>query len=194
MARMFRHICLCVLLVTLIGCSSSKQPGALAQPQMSLERMYQNGREAYNAGKFDEAANNFARVVQVEPLHLKAWNNWGAALSRAGKGWEAIEKFQYVLLQEPRNAEAHYNWGAALARLNRHAEAVERFEQALAMKPTSDFLTPELQAKLQDYLGRQRERVQESDAIKVLTAPPGASPGTSAAPPQKKQCRVGTLC
>ncbi len=190
MALMFRHICLCALLVTLIGCSSSQQPDVPAPPQMSLERMYQNGREAYNAGKFDEAAIYFAQVVQVEPRHWKAWNNWGTALSRAGKGWEGIEKFQYVVLQEPRNAEAHYNWGAALARLNRHAEAVERFEQAMAMKPTSDFLTPELQAKLQDYLERQREKVQESDAIKVPTAPPGAS----AAPIQKKQCRVGTLC
>lgn len=193
MVLMCRSVCLWVLFVMLIGCSSSKQPGAPAQPQMSLERTYQTGREAYNAGKFEEAANQFARVVQVEPLHFKAWNNWGAALSRNGKGWEAIEKFQYVLQQEPRNAEAHYNWGAALARLNRHAEAVEHFEQALAMKPTSDFLTPELQAKLQDYLGRQRQAVQESDAIKMPTAPPAASSGTSAAP-QKKKCRVGTLC
>jgi tetratricopeptide (TPR) repeat protein len=160
----------------LIGCSGEKQGEAPALPPTTLARLYEQGREAYNAGKFDEAATHFAAVVQAEPLYLKAWINWGAALSRAGQGWEAIAKFQHVLQQDPRNAEAQYNWGAALARLNRHQEAVEHFEEAIAMKPTSEFLSPELQAKLQDYLYRQRQRVQESDAIKMPGVPPPSSP------------------
>jgi tetratricopeptide (TPR) repeat protein len=135
---------------------------------MTLEQTYQEGRAAYEAGKFDEAAEKFARVVSADPLHLNALINWGSALSQSGKPLQAIPKYQQALMQDPNKAEAYYNWGVALERLRRHQEAVAKYEQALALR--ADLLTPTLSR----YLENQRPLLQ--DNTQVGPSLPRASP------------------
>jgi tetratricopeptide (TPR) repeat protein len=166
MATSYR-LMLCVLLaVTLGACSNTTQSaGTTAPPTLTLEEIYQAGRIAYAAGRFDEAANNFARVVHDDPQHLNALINWGAALSRSGKPVEAIEKYEQAVLQDPNSAEAYYNWGVALERIGKHLEAIERYDKAIALK--AQLLTPELN----QYLQRHRAAKQDTQIKSVPVKP-----------------------
>jgi Flp pilus assembly protein TadD len=175
-----------VLIAVLVGaCSSTQQSASIPAPgSLPLEQLYQEGRIAYEAGRFDEAVDKFARVVQSDPLHLKALINWGAALARSGNIAEAILKYQQALTLDPNSAEAYYNWGVALERLGHHQEAVDKYNIAVALK--TQILTPELDR----YLQRQRARLQENQIKSVpakpsTSAPPSApaTPPTSATPP-----------
>lgn len=161
-----------LMLSVLTACGSETRPAAVppGATALTLDAIYQEGRAAYEAGKFEEAAEKFARVVQADSQHTKALVNWGAALSRSGKPDQAISKFQQALLQDPGAAAAYYNWGVALQRLGRHPEAVERYAQALTLD--SSIANPALQR----YLDRHRPQQQEQDT-RIKSSLPMTAPG-----------------
>ena len=150
------------LVALLMACApKDEQPLPLdAQDAEQLEKVYQEGRAAYLAGRYDEAAGHFARVANADPEHVKARINWGASLSRDGRPLEALGHFQQVLAQEPDNAAAFFNWGAVLARLGRHEEALDKFDRARELGGLD--LSPSLQRAFDGYLSRHR-RVEEGD-------------------------------
>jgi len=168
MPMAYRHVLFLCAVLGLVSCSSKPQGSALASLPLTLEQTYQEGRAAYEAGKFDDAAEKFARVVSADPLHLNALINWGSALSQSGKPVQAIPKYQQALMQDPNKAEAYYNWGVALQRLGKHQEAVAKYEQAVALR--ADLMTP----MLHRYLERQRPLLQ--DDTRVGPPLPRASP------------------
>ena len=147
---------LLVLVALLSACAPKvEQPVPLdAEDTEQLEQVYQEGRAAYLAGRYEEAAGHFARVANADPEHLKARVNWGASLSRGGRPLAALGHFQQVLAQAPDNAAALYNWGAALARLGRHEEALDKFDRARALGGLD--LPPSLRRAFDGYLSRHR--------------------------------------
>lgn len=170
MAKIYRAA-LCLLVIPLLcACNSQKQSTVAATPKpLTIEMVYQEGRAAYEAEKYPEAAEKFAQVVQAEPQHINALINWGSALSRSGKPDNAIPKFQQALLIDPAKAEAYYNWGVALERLGKHREAMEKYESALALR--ADLMTPGLQRYL------ERHRPQEQETRIKAPMPGGPAPG-----------------
>lgn len=151
------------ILALLISCSTPQSSQVLVPHTEQFEQTYQDGRAAFKAQRYSEAAALFARVVAADPEHLKARLNWAAALSYNNQPSEAIIQCQNVLARDPANAEAYYQWGAVLVRIGKHQEAVEKLEQALVLKPMTELLQedPLLQQSLQAYLSRQRR--QRSD-------------------------------
>ena len=155
-------------LVLLTSCQKSTDPraeAALEPGSPALEQLYQEGRAAYQASRFDEAAMAFERVVEVDPQHLNALINWGVALSSGSSPEAALPKFQQALSREPNNASALYNLGVAYQRLGQHAEAIEQYDRAVALNQA--LLTPALQR----YLQRQRPKLQDAE-INIPPPPP----------------------
>ena len=143
-----------VALLTACG-AKDEQPVPLdPEDTEQLEQVYQEGRAAYLAGRYEDAAGHFARVANADPEHVKARINWGASLSRGGRPLQALGHFQQVLEQAPDNAAAFYNWGAALARLGRHEEALDKFDRARDLGGLE--LPPALQRAFDGYLSRHR--------------------------------------
>lgn len=167
MSIAWRRLWLVCVLGLLGACGAPTAHTPLNPQTPALERVYQDGRLAFQAGRYEDAAAHFARVVAADPGRLNARLNWAAALSRMDKTAEAIAQCQHVLALDPMNAEAYYQWGAVLVRMGRHQEAVEKFDQALALKPLAELLPGALeqQDKLQSYLRQQRR--QEDPAVKV---------------------------
>jgi tetratricopeptide (TPR) repeat protein len=160
------------LLIALLlsACSNGKRSVDTSAPAPALlEQLYQEGRMAYAAGRFNEAADKFASVVRYNPQHLNALINWGVALARSGKPVEAVDKYQQAIALDQNSAEAYYNWGVTLERSGNDREAVDKYATALALK--AQLLTPELER----YLQRQWARQQESQ-IKSAPAKPAAPP------------------
>lgn len=149
-------------LLTACGAKDEQPVPFNAEDVEQVEQVYQQGRAAYLAERYDEAAGHFARVATAAPEHLKARINWGASLSRGGRPLEALGHFQQVLEREPDNAAAFYNWGAALARLGRHEEALEKFDRARGLGGLE--LPPSLQRSLDGYLSRHRRAEPETDS------------------------------
>jgi len=174
MAIIRRGIGLVCTLVLLASCSSQESAQVPLAPQTpALEKVYQDGRLAFQERRYDEAATQFARVVAADPENLKARLNWAAALSYLNKPEEAIIQCQYVLARDPTNAEAYYQWGAVLARMGKHQEAVEKIDQALVLKPMAELLqeNPLLQQSLQAYLKRQRRQALDADVARPQSPP-----------------------
>ena len=161
MGRIARWGMLLALVALLTACASKdEQPVPLnAEDVAQLEQVYQEGRAAYLAERYEDAARHFARVASADPEHVKARINWGASLSRGGRPLEALGHFQQVLKQEPDNAAALYNWGAALARLGKHEEAAEKFDRARGLGGLD--LPPRLQRAFNGYLSRHRQAENE---------------------------------
>ena len=126
-----------------------------------LEQVYQEGRAAFQEGRFEDAVGHFARVADADPEHIKARINWGVSLSRGGRPLEALGHFQRALEQEPDNPSALYNWGSALARLGRHEEALEKFQRARDLGIAD--LPPNLQRTLDAYVSRHRRSEPVTD-------------------------------
>ena len=150
---------LLALAALLAACGAKDEPPVPLNAE-NAEQVYQAGRAAYLAGRYEDAAGHFARVANADPEHLKARINWGASLSRGGRPLEALGHFQQVLAQEPDNAAALYNWGAALARLGRHEEALDKFDRARGLNDLK--LPPRLQRALDGYLSRHRRAESEN--------------------------------
>lgn len=147
---------LLALVAVLTACALKDEQPVPLNPQDTeqVEQVYQEGRAAYLAGRYEEAAGHFARVANADPEHIRARINWGASLSRGGRPLEALGHFQQVLAQEPGNAAALYNWGAALARLGRHEEALDKFSRARSLGDLE--LPPSLKRTFDGYLNRHR--------------------------------------
>jgi Flp pilus assembly protein TadD len=155
MAKMVRRTLLLCVMLGLVSCQPQPPAETLKADPSALEQTYQEGRTAYEEGRYDQAAEKFALVVSADPAHLRALINWGAALSRGGEPAQAIPKFQQALTLDPNSAEAYYNWGVALERLGEDQQAVAKYEQALALKV--ELSTPALQRYLRRHQLRQRE-------------------------------------
>jgi tetratricopeptide (TPR) repeat protein len=171
MASSYKRVVLCILIAAMIGACSktTSSVDSVAPSPLALEQLYQEGRTAYVAGRFNEAIDKFAQVVRNDPQHLNALINWGAALSRSGKPLEAIPKYQQAIAQDPNNAEAYYNWGVALERLGIHEEALDKYDKAVALK--AQLLTPELERYLQRQRAKQQETQIKSAPVKPETRP-----------------------
>lgn len=157
-----KWVLLLALATLLTACGAKdEQPAPLnADDAEQLEQVYQQGRAAYLAERYDEAAGHFARVANANPEHVKARINWGVSLSRGGRPLEALGHYQQALEQEPDNAAALYNWGAALARLGKHEEALEKFDRARGLGGLE--LPPKLRRTLDGYLSRHRRHEPEN--------------------------------
>lgn len=156
------------LLSLATACNSTPKRafGTLEPGSPQLEQLYQEGRVDYQNGEYDDAAQKFAHVVEVDPTHLNALINWGVTLSRSGQPVKAIPKYQQVLARDPNNAEAYYNWGVALQRLRRHSDAIERYQRAVDLK--RDLLTPELQS----YFNRHHRAASDREIGATPVPPP----------------------
>ena len=82
-----KWVLLLALAALLTACGAKdEQPVPLdAEDVEQVEQVYQQGRAAYLAERYEDAAEHFARVATADPEHVKARINWGASLSRGGR-------------------------------------------------------------------------------------------------------------
>ncbi len=87
------------------------------------------------AGRLDEAIEEFHHALQVDPDRVVANYNLGNTLVKKGMYAEAAGAYQKVLDKDPDNASAHKNLGIALLYLSRPCEALEHFQRGADIDP-----------------------------------------------------------
>jgi tetratricopeptide (TPR) repeat protein len=127
------------------------------------------GRRAYEAGLFQEAADAFSRAIGVASGSVPARVNLGLALLQLGDTAGAVQQFEAALVLESDNVVAHASLGMLLARQGRDAEAVEHLRVAFERAPDDANVRGGLITSLA-RLNRER------DVIEVLTRVRGLDP------------------
>lgn len=93
------------------------------------------GRKAFSAGRFADAAALFEKARDAEPENLAARVNLATARAMMGDETAAMAEFDSILEADPENAAAHYNLGVIRARAGDLEAARGHLERSVARDP-----------------------------------------------------------
>ena len=93
------------------------------------------GRRAYDAGQFQQAAAAFRQAVTAAPGSVTARVNLGLSLLQLDDTTDAAVQLDAALALEPDNVEAHAALGFVRARQGRDREAVDHLQRAFDRSP-----------------------------------------------------------
>jgi Flp pilus assembly protein TadD len=88
-----------------------------------------------NARRYDAAATEWQRAIQLNDTEALAHNNLGFCLAELNRMAEAIAAYEKALALSPEYPEANNNLGSALMAQGLVQEATERFRRAVELKP-----------------------------------------------------------
>jgi len=86
-------------------------------------------------GRFNEAIEQFGKLLKIKPDSAEVHNNLGGALLEIGRTQQAIEHFELAIKYKPSLAPAYCNLANALRSQNKLEEAVPYYQQAVKIKP-----------------------------------------------------------
>lgn len=86
-----------------------------------------------NNGNREGAARQLEQVLEIDPMHVQAWNNRGLALLGLGHPFDCIVHMDRALSISP-EAEQYNNRGAAWLEKGFPERALQDFDKALSMK------------------------------------------------------------
>jgi len=90
---------------------------------------------AHRAGKRNEAAAGYAKVLSLDPANADALNLSGVLADETGDTDRALALFGQAVQAHPGLAEAHFNLGNVLARTGDVKAAIKAYETAVRLKP-----------------------------------------------------------
>ena len=123
-----------------------------------IEALFEAALQRHRAGRPDEAAGLYRRVLAIDPRHADSLHLLGVIAAQSGRHGEAAALIGRAVAISPDFALAHFNRGNALRALERHAEAVEAFGRAARLDPRHAASQNNLGAALR-ALGRCDEAV-----------------------------------
>ena len=91
------------------------------------------GVAASKLGRLDEAAERFARALELDPGNLEALDRLAFVRSHQGRHEDALRLYRPLLETTANNAAIHANLGITLLNLERPREAIENLERALEL-------------------------------------------------------------
>jgi len=135
------------------------------------------GRLAFEAGSYDDAAAAFRRALLADPASVRARINLASALSAQGSR-ELLEEGERLLREaldlEADNATAAFNLGMLLVQSGRPQEAVPALERAVRLSPRDPALQVELTRVLRIVGRPQRALEQAVRAVELEPRNPSA--------------------
>ena len=100
------------------------------------ENFFHKGNALVGAGRLDEAAEAFARCVEIEPGHVAGLYNQAMALAQLQRWQDALAVLDVLVAAHPHVADGWNNRAGVLQALGRTAEALACMMRALQLRPT----------------------------------------------------------
>jgi tetratricopeptide (TPR) repeat protein len=104
------------------------------QDNPELEELLEKADEAFDEEKFEDAVKMYGKVLQIEPDHVGALMNRGAAWHSLGRFEKALEDDFKALEQDSEDEKLHFNIGLVLNALDRNEEALDYYDQAIRLR------------------------------------------------------------
>jgi Flp pilus assembly protein TadD len=120
-------------LAALLPLSCFAQTPASQADSVSYARFFALGVEAFDAGRFEEALENFLRAVQANPEDAEAVFDAGLAYEKLGKAVEAAAAYRHAAELRPSYKKAHARLCSALVASESFTEAVEACGRAIRL-------------------------------------------------------------
>jgi len=121
------------------GVVGIQPPDPLRSKLESLKEGYRvhllDGRLAYAAGRYQEAAEAFQRAVTADPSQASPRINYAVTLSKLNRQKEALEVFTSAAEDFPDNETVHYNLGITYLTLGNYEQSMKHLDKALELKP-----------------------------------------------------------
>lgn len=106
------------------------------EEQTQVEVRYSIGMAEERSGAYDEAADQFRRVIDLEPEHSGAMNYLGYMWAEQGTHLdEALQLIEKAVALQPENGAYVDSLGWVLFKLGRHAEAQVQLQRAADLLP-----------------------------------------------------------
>ena len=102
-----------------------------------VEVLNKKGLALIKLGSYDEAIQNFDKVLEIQPTDVDALNNKGLAFAEAGNYNEAIAYYNKAFMINPIDVDVLYNKGVALDRLGRYDEAIQYYDKVIEIDPNN---------------------------------------------------------
>ena len=96
---------------------------------------YNLGCELKQAGRSEEAIEQFRTALELQPDFANARSNLGVLLAAKGGHDEALRLYREALADDPENPSAYNNLGQELATRGRLPEAIESLRRSLELDP-----------------------------------------------------------
>ena len=139
-----------------------------------IERDLAAALDHHGAGRLDQAAALYERVIEAAPDHAAALHNLGVVRAQRGDPAAAVALFERALAARPDYPQANLNLGSALRETGRLEEAAEALGRALALD-SGLYAAHFSRALVLAALGRIEEAMEHfaaTHAVRRATRPP----------------------
>ena len=102
---------------------------------MQIQAMLTEAVRHHQAGRLDQAAPLYQKVLTLEPNNPEALNLLGMAAMQNGQHQAGIELIRRAIAVNGRQAAYHFNLGVALQTIGEMEEAIASYRRALVLKP-----------------------------------------------------------
>jgi len=104
-------------------------------PEVADHDLLEQAREAFMAGRRDDAESSLREALRRDPGNSAAWNNLGSVLSETGRDADAEVAYRQAISLDPGLADLHINLAYLLNKSGRTDGAEDAFRQAVALRP-----------------------------------------------------------
>lgn len=136
------------------------------------DRIYEKGKNSFDNGNYEEAANSFAEVIKHNPYKANYYIDYAMALTALAKYDEAMIQFDLAFMDKDiyivkkNNKRIYRGKGIAYYKQQKYNQAIEQFQKAIALNELT-----ELNADILYYMGDAQKIVGAyQDAIDTYTS------------------------
>jgi protein O-mannosyl-transferase len=139
-----------LLLIIMLSVLTIKQIGVWKNSITFWDYVIEKGREDvplayhnrgltyYRAGRFDRAAEDFDKALELKPDDIDAYCSLGMVYLNIGIPDKAIESFDKAIALKPTYFMAYNNRGLVFMQTGRLDKALQDYEKAIALNPAAD--------------------------------------------------------
>ena len=128
----------------------------------TLEVLHENAADSYythgciytDAGRYEEAAQLFTEVIDLQADNVDAYSGRAFDYMRLEEYEKAITDYSKVIALNPNHKHAYFNLGYIYAQLQQHEKAITYYEKVIALNPNEEKIYLNLGKnyfKLKDY-------------------------------------------
>jgi tetratricopeptide (TPR) repeat protein len=123
-----------------------------------VDKLFAQGLEEMNGGRFDEGIATFTRVIELAPEFAEGWNKRATLYFITGDYRKSLADCDQVMKRNPAHFGALAGYGQIYLRLDDPEKALEYFKRALAVNPNMESVEAAVQV-LERALAQRKKTI-----------------------------------